>query len=363
MHLLVFCEAIMKKNLTLLFILSVVILFANPIEPVFINELYFEDGDWTLEIYDYYAFSFFSNLDNCYLKSSTDSVYFNDGITWNENFIFVVDENDMQNSFAINPNGDEIMFVNEQEDIYDQISFGMNVNPPFAGQSLVRIHYYAGPPMYEEYFLLVKENQPSIGYDPFSVSSYGTFTGYVFDSLQNPVENVQLESYSVPEIMTDENGYFNADLPGMNYNFNVHLLYLATIDTIVTIEPDSLNYYEFVFENYVSSDDIEIEFPSSYYNLTNYPNPFNPTTEISFESTNLHKESQIEIYNSRGQKLKTISLSLCHPETVEERGETKYNVVWDGTNETGKQVPSGVYLYKLVSNEKELAANKMLLLK
>ena len=84
---------------------------------------------------------------------------------------------------------------------------------------------------------------------------------------------------------------------------------------------------------------------------------------ISFETTNLHEESRIEIFNSRGQKIKTISPSLCHPEPVEGRGETKYSVVWDGTNKNNKQVPSGVYLYKLVSNGKELAANKMLLLK
>jgi len=351
----------MKKIFTFLFIIIVGILFANPVEPVFISELYFEDGNWVLEIFDYYALYTYPNLDGCYLKSSTDSVYFNDGITWNENFVFVVDENDMQDSFTINPNGDEIMFVNEQEYIYDQITFGVNVNPPFTGQSLARINYYAGPPMYEEYFLLVKENQPSLGCNPFSVSSYGTFTGYVFDSLQNPVENVQLESYSAPEIMTDENGYFNADLPGMNYNFNVHLLYLATIDTFVTIEPDSLNYYEFVFENYVSSDDIEIELPSSYYNLTNYPNPFNPTTEISFSVPQTFSFVTIEIYNSRGQKVKTLDCSNSFAATS---GSCRtHSIVWNGTNETGKQVPSGVYLYKLISNGKELAVNKMLLLK
>ncbi|MCD6177182.1 MAG: T9SS type A sorting domain-containing protein, partial [Candidatus Cloacimonetes bacterium] len=289
----------------------------------------------------------------------------NDGITWNENFVFVVDENDMQEPFSIDPSGDEIMFVNEQEYIYDQISFGVNVNPPFAGQSLARIGLDAGPPIGEEFFLLVKENQPSIGCDPFSVSSYGTFTGYVYDSLMNPVENVQLEGYpplgyGAPEIVTDENGHYSADLPGMNYDFNVHLLYLATIDTIVTIEPDTQNYYEFVFENYVSSDDIEIELPSSYYDLTNYPNPFNPITEISFSVPQTSSFVKIEIFNSRGQKVKTLGCSNSLAATSK---ELTHSIVWDGTNENNKQVPSGVYLYKLVSNGKELATNKMLLLK
>ncbi len=183
----------------------------------------------------------------------------------------------------------------------------------------------------------------------------------------NPVPNVEIEHtpdcISIPDIVTDDNGYFEVELYAFNYDCNIHLGTLASMDSIISIEPDSINYYEFVFENYVSSDDHEISLPSSYYNLLNYPNPFNPTTEISFETTNLHEKSRIEIYNSRGQKIKTISPSLCHPEFIEGRGEIEYSVVWDGTSKTGKQVPSGVYLYKLVSNGKELAVNKMLLLK
>ena len=351
----------MKRIFTCLFIIIVGILFANPLEPVFISELYFEDGNWILEIYDYYSFGFFSNLDDFYLKSSTDSVYFNDGITWNENFVFVVDENNMQEPFSINPNEDDIMFVNEQEYIYDQISFGENINPPTSNQSLARIGLYDEPPIGGEFFLLATENQPSMGSDPFSVSSYGTFTGYVYDSLMNPVENAQLEyspglGYGSPEITTNEDGYFNADLPGMNYEFDVHLLYLASLDTTITIEPDSLNYYEFVFENYVSSDDYEISLPASYYNLSNYPNPFNPTTEISFSVPQSSSFVTIEIYNSRGQKIKTIKI----PNSL---SQNPNQITWDGTNKYNKQVPSGVYLYKLVSNGKELAVNKMLLLK
>lgn len=351
----------MKKLMTCLFIIFVSLLFANPLEPVFISELYFEDGNWILEIYDYYSLSLFTNLDGCYLKSSTDSVYFNDGITWNENFVFVVDANDMQNSFTINPEGDEIIFAYEQENIYDQISFGENVNPPLAGQSLVRIHYYSDPPLYLEFFLLVKENQPSLGFDPFSVSSYGTFTGYVYDSLMNPVENVQLEGYpplgyGSPEIVTDDNGYFNADLPGMNYNFNVHLLYLATIDTIVTIEPDTQNYYEFVFENYVSSDDTEISLAPSYFNLSNHPNPFNPSTEISFQlTTEITESMEIQIFNSKGQKVKQL--------VSDQLLAGQHTVVWNSDDDHGNPVTSGVYFYKLVSGDNELAANKMLLLK
>ncbi|MCK5051795.1 MAG: hypothetical protein KAS53_08735 [Candidatus Cloacimonetes bacterium] len=96
------------------------------------------------------------------------------------------------------------------------------------------------------------------------------------------------------------------------------------------------------------------------YHLSNYPNPFNPSTEISFSVPQTSLFVTIEIFNPRGQKLKVLSVILSG---VEGRGEMKYRVVWDGTNKTGKQVPSGVYLYKLVSGGKELATSKMLLLK
>ncbi len=349
----------MKIFFTCIFIIFVGILFANPIIPVCISELSFEDDNWTLEIYDHHQVYELFNLDNCYLSTSTDTAYFNYGITFNENFVFVVDEFDLQSSLTINSSNDTIMLGGVDIYFYDEISFGNLVNPPLVDQSLARICFGYGPPIGGEFFLLATENQPSMGSDPFSVSSYGTFTGYVYDSLMNPVENVQLEyspglGYGAPEIITDEDGHFNVDLPGMNYEFDVHLLYLASLDTTITIEPDTQNYYEFVFENYVSSDDHEISLPSSYYNLTNYPNPFNPTTEISFGTTNLHEETRIEIYNSRGQKIKALPFILSGVEG---------SIIWDGTNETGKQVPSGVYFYKLVSDGKELAANKMLLLK
>ena len=131
-------EVRMKKIIICLFIIIVGTLFANPLQPVFISELYFEDGNWFLEIFDYYTIYSYSTLDGFYLKSSTDSVYFNDEITWNENFVFVVNENDMQEPFNINTNSDTISFVYEPEYIYDQITFGENVNPPLAGQSLAR---------------------------------------------------------------------------------------------------------------------------------------------------------------------------------------------------------------------------------
>ena len=97
--------------------------------------------------------------------------------------------------------------------------------------------------------------------------------------------------------------------------------------------------------------------------LTNYPNPFNPSTTISFSLTTEIKENvELTIFNLKGQKVKDLSPSLCHAEPVEARGENKYSVIWNGTDQNNQPVSSGVYFYKLSSGDFELS-RKMLLLK
>ncbi len=95
----------------------------------------------------------------------------------------------------------------------------------------------------------------------------------------------------------------------------------------------------------------------------NYPNPFNPTTTISFNlTTEITEDTELCIYNLKGQKVKDLSPSLCHAEPVEVRRETNYSVVWDGRADNGKPVSSGVYFYKIKSGGESIS-RKMLLLK
>jgi len=86
----------------------------------------------------------------------------------------------------------------------------------------------------------------------------------------------------------------------------------------------------------------------------NYPNPFNPQTTINFTlKDNIHSLN-LSIYNIKGQLVKTLYRGAL------QKGH--YNLVWDGTNDSGKQVSSGIYFYKL-SNGKETQQKKMVLMK
>ncbi|MCF7793235.1 MAG: T9SS type A sorting domain-containing protein [Candidatus Cloacimonetes bacterium] len=115
---------------------------------------------------------------------------------------------------------------------------------------------------------------------------------------------------------------------------------------------------EYIYEE-LNSYPNEIPHNSSLIShLSNHPNPFNPSTTISFSSEQNQQNEQIEIviYNIKGQKVKTFSFpngSL---------GTSKGLVVWNGTDDNNKPVSSGIYFAKLKSGKTE-ASSKMLLLK
>jgi hypothetical protein len=73
----------------------------------------------------------------------------------------------------------------------------------------------------------------------------------------------------------------------------------------------------------------------------NVPNPFNPTTTIAF-SIKERAPVTLTIYNVRGQRVKTLVTDTRAP------GVT-YRIQWDGRNDAGQQVASGVYFYRLVT--------------
>ena len=95
--------------------------------------------------------------------------------------------------------------------------------------------------------------------------------------------------------------------------------------------------------------------PQSEICLTNYPNPFNPSTTISFTAEDA-KDAELMIYNVKGQKVKTFHVILSGV-----KGQS--SIVWDGTDQNNKPVSSGVYFYKLEIDGKTIKSKKMLLLK
>jgi FlgD Ig-like domain len=76
----------------------------------------------------------------------------------------------------------------------------------------------------------------------------------------------------------------------------------------------------------------------------NYPNPFNPQTTIEFDIHKNYVPVSLKIYNSKGQLVNILIDSEIYQ-------SGRYSVVWKGNNHKGEQVSSGVYFYKLISND------------
>jgi len=92
----------------------------------------------------------------------------------------------------------------------------------------------------------------------------------------------------------------------------------------------------------------------SLFTLCNHPNPFNPSTTISFS---IPKDSKVEliVYNIKGQKVKQL--------VNDQLPSGEHSVVWDGKDNSNKPVSSGIYFYKLNVDDKIEAVRKCLLLK
>ena len=84
----------------------------------------------------------------------------------------------------------------------------------------------------------------------------------------------------------------------------------------------------------------------------NYPNPFNPETQISYTLSN-SEHVTLQIFNMQGQLIRTLVNGM--------QSAGSHSVKWDGTNEAGEKVVSGVYVYKLQAGNDSVSRRMMLM--
>jgi len=93
--------------------------------------------------------------------------------------------------------------------------------------------------------------------------------------------------------------------------------------------------------------------PHTFAVLQNVPNPFNPMTSISYQLPESARVT-VEVYNVAGKRVSVL---------VDEHQEPGYkSIIWDGTNDRGQKVASGVYLYRVNAGNR-VVEKRMVLLK
>jgi WD40-like Beta Propeller Repeat len=321
------------------------------------NYMKVENGEWTEAEPPWFVTPDYA--DNCPIFSATgDTLYFLS--TRPGGFIFMttkVNDDwtapvalqipiptgfDLGWQFSINKNRD--IYLESDSDLYCTRFIGGNYQTPEALPAVINTSNSEFCPYIdsEDNFILFSSNRPgSFGFHDIYISSK--------DDNGNWTEAVNLGS----EINTDNEeafAFFSYD--------NLYFFFTTQHANDLGYNPYWVDV-QVIFDMITDVDPQEI-IPNSEISLGNYPNPFNPSTTISFQlNTEITESTELMIYNLKGQKIKTLTPSLCHPEPVEGRGEM--SVIWNGTDQSNQPVSSGIYYYKL--NHPNSPVNKMVLMK
>ena len=121
----------------------------------------------------------------------------------------------------------------------------------------------------------------------------------------------------------------------------------ATITNAIISDAQGHNILMNVFENGKPL------IPTEYSLDQNYPNPFNLSTQIQF-GVPQRANVKIVIYNLLGQRIRTFDLG--------ERVPGRYTITWDGKNQNGGVVSTGVYFYRF-ETDKFKQTKKLVLIK
>ncbi|MCC7429888.1 T9SS type A sorting domain-containing protein, partial [bacterium] len=183
-----------------------------------------------------------------------------------------------------------------------------------------QIHHYSGTPNPPETFQIIFKDP---AYHPTPTGDGEILIQYAsIDSIRQEYTTVGLENGD-QTIGIQYKGKNSINQSSSGLENGRAILFTTKIPTVLSVSD----------KNQVVKD----------YKLSqNYPNPFNPSTKIDFSIPSKAK-IELEIFNVLGQKVKTL-VSKALP-------SGNYSAVWNGTDNAGNLVGSGVYFYRLKSGD------------
>jgi hypothetical protein len=176
-------------------------------------------------------------------------------------------------------------------------------------------------------------------------------TGQALNGIKVTVNNLSTGMSVTTDIgSTAGNGqYLNilADLTGNRAAQVGDILEVKALDSTGVFGVEPIRYIvtpEDVKASKISLSDLLLSpIPKESALLANYPNPFNPETWIPFKLSST-ADVTVRIYNVKGQLVRTLNLGDKAAGTYVNRRKAAY---WDGKNEHGEAVASGVYFYSI----------------
>jgi len=96
-----------------------------------------------------------------------------------------------------------------------------------------------------------------------------------------------------------------------------------------------------------------IDLPTEFALHNNYPNPFNPVTNILYDIPEV-SDVKLEIYNVMGQRVRTLVQGTQEP--------GRYQIIWNATNDFGQALSSGMYIYRIQAGD-FVSVKKLVLMK
>lgn len=153
------------------------------------------------------------------------------------------------------------------------------------------------------------------------------------------------DANTTPALVSEEWVCF--DIPLVDFTNLVTQEHLAQL--VITSDPNTVYVDNVYFHSGTTGIEDESAAPTPSVLGNSYPNPFKPTTTISFR---IEKSSHVtlKIYDTRGRLIETLVDGELNPNT--------YQHVWNATD-----VPSGVYFYRLTVDDKAVDSKRMVLLK
>lgn len=177
---------------------------------------------------------------------------------------------------------------------------------------------------------------------------YGSFfsTGFVHCSVTDtegiPIDIIRGEVSGECVEYTGLDGSFVMELPEGDYTLNLSSPFYENDSLLVSVTAADTSYVSIILEaSYPFTEIEEDDLPKAenIYNVKVYPNPFNPQVTISFFTSESTENTEVKIYNIKGQRLHSFKI---------QNSKFKINeVVWDGKDDRGRAVSSGVYFAKL----------------